>query len=107
MILTMEIDDVSQVESKVTVVTAFVVRISRWHKIPPDPVSMVIAIFLAYTMMRIAALAYPAVYFGHFDNRLVYATHSLLLLTALFVLADAVNAVRAARRRGKPVNSVA
>jgi hypothetical protein len=92
------------------VVAAFAVRVSRWRKVPPDPLSMVLAIVVSYTLIRIAALAYPAVYFGHFDNRIVYSTHSLLLLTALFVLTDAANAMRAARRQGervKPENSIA
>jgi hypothetical protein len=85
-------------------VGAFVFRVFRWDKVRPNALSLVIAIFMLYTSMRIAALAYPAVFFGHFDNRLVYSTHSLLLLTALLAIADAALAMRAVATKNKDIN---
>ncbi len=80
-------------------VAAFAVRVSLWRRIPPDPLSMMVAIFMGYTLIRLAALAYASVYFGHFDNRLVYSTHSVILLICLLVIADAVSAVRMSRNQ--------
>ena len=81
------------------IVVAFAVRIWLWKRIPPDPLALIIAVFMGYTLVRLAALAYVAVYFGHFDDRLVFSTHSLLLLTGPFVIADAVAAVRIERKQ--------
>jgi hypothetical protein len=77
------------------VLIAFVVRVSRWHEMPPNLLALVISLFMAYALVRIVLLAYPSVFFGHFDNRLVFSTHSMLLLAGLFLLKDAVDILRA------------
>lgn len=80
-------------------VAAFAARLALWRSIPPCALSLTAAIFVGYTLIRIAALSYVAVYLGKFDDRLVFATHSLILLIGFFVVADAVSAARAAKRR--------
>ncbi len=79
-------------------VGALALRIGLWGKVPPDAFSLMMAIFAVYTLVRLAALAYAAVYFGHFDNRLVYSTHSVLLLTGLLVMSEAMQAWYLLRR---------
>lgn len=81
-------------------VAGFAVRLSLWRTFQPDPLSMMAAIFMGYLSIRLAALAYAAVFFGHYDDRLVFSTHSFMLLIGLFVLADAVRAVRMNRNQG-------
>ena len=81
-------------------VGALAVRLALWRKAPLGTLSLLAAIFLGYLLIRIAALSYVAVYLGHFDSRLVFSTHSFILLIGLFVMADAIDAVRAARSRG-------
>ena len=81
-------------------VAAFAVRVALWRRIAPSALSLTAAIFMGYTLLRIAALSYVAVFLGHFDYRLVYSTHSFILLIGLFVMADAVTAARAAKDRG-------
>jgi hypothetical protein len=78
------------------------VRARLSTRISPTPLFFVAAIFLSYTVVRLAALAYVAVFFGHFDERLVFATHSFLLLIGPFVIADAFAAMRAAKGPGSP-----
>jgi len=82
------------------VAAGFALRLSLWRKVPPDPLALIIAVFIGYTLLRLSALAYAAVYFGHFDERLTYATHSFLLLIGPFVIHDAVRAFLDANRPG-------
>jgi hypothetical protein len=79
---------------------ACIVRIALWNKVPPNAFSVITAIFAGYTLVRFLALSYAAVYFGRFDDRLVYSTHSFVLLAGLLVFADALNALRIAKERG-------
>ena len=78
-------------------VAAFAVRLVLWRKLLPSALTLTAAIFVGYALLRIAALSYVGVYLGGVVDRHVYSTHSFILLIGLFVMADAVNAVRAAK----------
>jgi hypothetical protein len=78
---------------------ALALRLAFWARAPLDTFSVLATIFAGYLLIRIAALSYAAVYLGHFDSRMVFSTHSFILLIGLFVMADAMKAVRAALGR--------
>jgi hypothetical protein len=78
-------------------VAAFAVRLVLWRRVLPGALSLTAAIFVGYALIRVAALSYASVYLGQFDSRIMFSTHSFMLLFGFFVMADAVNAVRAAK----------
>ena len=80
-------------------VAAFAVRLVLWRRIAPGALTLTAAIFASYVLIRMAALSYVGVYLGGVVDRHVYSTHSLVLLLGLFVMADAVNVARAAKRQ--------
>jgi hypothetical protein len=84
----------------VLTVAGFILRLALRGLLPFDAVTITVAIFLCYTAIRLLAISYVAVYLGHFDNRLVYATHSMFLIIGPAVIADAL---RTWRQRKEPM----
>jgi hypothetical protein len=78
-------------------IMAFLVRLKLRRTIPLGPFSCVAAIFLIYTVVRLSALAYVAVYFGHFDARIIFSTYVLMMLIAPPLVADAWGALKKCR----------
>lgn len=75
---------------------AMVARVALWRRAPLGPLAVLGGIFATYLAVRVAGLSYVAVYLGHFDSRMVFATHSFILLFGLFVMADVLKAWRTA-----------
>jgi hypothetical protein len=80
---------------------AVVVRIALWRSVSPNAISILTAIFTGYTVIRLMAISYVGIYYGHeLGDRFMYSTHSFLLLISFLAIADATNAARVARTRG-------
>ena len=82
-------------------VVAFFIRLVLWRRVAPGALTLTAAIFSGCVLIRMAALACVGGFLGGVVGRRLYSTHSLILLLGLFVIADAVNAARAARIRGQ------
>jgi hypothetical protein len=80
----------------------FLVRLRLWKAVPPSPLTYVTIVFTGYAALRQAALAYLAVYMGHFDPRLVFPTYSAVLLIAPLMIAEGLTALWKARLRHEP-----
>jgi hypothetical protein len=76
---------------------AFAARLASWQRSPPGALSLVAAIFVGYAVVRLVVLAYVSVYLGRFDDRILYATHSFILLISFFLADDAMNTLRTRR----------
>jgi hypothetical protein len=78
-------------------IMAFLIRLKLCGQIPPRAFVCFAAIWLAYTAVRLSALAYIAVYWGRFDARIIFSTYVVLLLLAPLLIADATSAIRKTR----------
>ncbi len=63
------------------------------------PLSLTIAVFGIYLLLRFVALSYVAVFMGHFEPRMMFATYALGTYFALPLIACAVSATRIAKDR--------
>jgi hypothetical protein len=66
------------------------------------PFALTAYVFVVFTGIRLAALAYAAVYFGFFDDRLVYPLYSVMLMLAPLMIADAFQTFLRPSRIGNP-----
>jgi hypothetical protein len=76
---------------------ALVCRWVLYPNAPAGPVSRIATIFWTYSLVRMAALGYVAVFLGPFDSRIMFTTYTAALLLSPFVIADAVQAARVHR----------
>jgi hypothetical protein len=77
---------------------ALFARLYFVQHIPPSPLMLGLGVVGAYLLVRLAALAYVAVYFGAFSGRMVFATYAFAMLCALPVLADSVGVLWLAKK---------
>jgi len=74
------------------IVVAALALVWRWTWFPDaveSPVFWIGAVFFGFALLRLAALAYVAVFLGPFDSRIFFATYSAALILAPAVIADA------------------
>jgi hypothetical protein len=71
---------------------ALVWRLVMYPSIKVSPLYMICAVFWAYSFIRLFALAYVAVFFGPFDPRMIFSTHTGLAVMSIFVLWDLFHA---------------
>ena len=87
------------------IVAGFAALLWRWAlhpDVPESPLFWIAAVFFAFALLRLAALAHVSVFLGPFDSRIVFSVYSAALLLAPAALADAWRARRAARAAGLP-----
>ncbi len=73
-------------------VLALVALAWRWSRAgthPPGALLVVGTVIYAFILLRMAALAYVAVYLGPFESRVMYANHIVAVLLAPLLIADA------------------
>ena len=61
---------------------------------------MAAMVFGFYTLLKMAALSYVAVYMGGFGPRMVFATYALATFLALPLVEETVRALKVAARPG-------
>lgn len=82
-------------------IVAMSLRLWFFDRVPPSALVLVALVFGAYSLLRLAALSYIAVYMGTFDSRMVFSTNVLGTVLALVLLADSARAAAAGRDKGK------
>jgi hypothetical protein len=89
-----------QVVAALLLVLSFAALAYRWARSgthPPDALLWVGTVFYAFILLRMAALAYVAVYLGPFESRVMFANHIVALLLAPVLIAQAWHARGATR----------
>jgi hypothetical protein len=83
---------------------ALAVRLRSRRRVAPSPLVLVALVVVAYTVVRLIALAYLSVYVGELGPRFFFSSYAICLLVAAAVLAESaaalLNAPSAPRGRG-------
>lgn len=86
----------------VLILAALAALFWRWwssDRVPMGSVALMGSVFAIYSIGRVAALSYVAVYMGKFDPRMMYSTYAAAMMLALPVVAEAIEAARTSRRK--------
>jgi hypothetical protein len=67
---------------------ALVWRLVMYPSIKVGPLYMICAVFWTYSFVRLLALAYVAVFFGPFEPRMIFSTHTGLGVLSIFAIWD-------------------
>ncbi|PHM21775.1 MAG: hypothetical protein CK604_05280 [Curvibacter sp. PD_MW3] len=73
---------------------ALVWRWGMYPGVPVTPLFVLCVIFWAYSLARLLALAYVAVFIGPFESRMVFSTYTALSLLSLLAIAECVQAAK-------------
>ena len=76
----------------ITALTALAVRLWIADRVPLGPVALVGIIVASYSLLRLAALAYVAVFLGPFSERIMFSTYMVSILIALPFVAETLSA---------------
>lgn len=79
----------------VVIVLGSIALIWRWMMYPGVPASPVVnlcVVFWVYSVFKLLALSYVAVFFGPFESRIVFASHIGLSVLGIFVISDTIQA---------------
>ena len=90
-----------QISAALLLVASLAALAYRWARCavhPPDVLLWIGTVIYGFILMRMAALAYVAVYLGPFESRVMYSSHVLALLLAPMLIAEAWRARRPAHR---------
>ena len=68
--------------------TALVWRLVMYPGIKVGPLSIICMVFWIYSLVRLLALAYVSVFFGPFEPRMVFSTHTGLGVLSIFSIWD-------------------
>lgn len=82
----------------VVALAALALRIWIADRVLPGPLILVAIIFALYSMFRLAALTYVAVFMGGFTARLFFSTYAVAMILSLPLLAETLLALRGAAR---------
>jgi hypothetical protein len=76
---------------------ALALRLWVADRVPLGPIALIGVIVGLYGLLRLATLAYVAVYLGPFTSRIVFSTYAVAVLIALPFIAETISAWRRAK----------
>lgn len=71
-------------------ILAFLVRLGMWRAAPLTPLTWLVILFTAFTLVRVIAMSYVSVYMGGLDDRLFFSTYVGAFLLAPLIIADTI-----------------
>lgn len=72
--------------------TALIWRLVMYPNIKVGPLYLICAVFWAYSVIRLLALAYVSVFFGPFEGRIIFSTYVALSVLSIFAIWDSIQA---------------
>ena len=69
---------------------ALIWRLIMYPNVKVGPLYLICAVFWTYSIIRLLALTYVAVFFGPFEPRMIFSTHITLGVLSIFVIWDSI-----------------